>query len=173
MAKFWRSSQFESLNQEWEKKLKESGFQDVEKKVGREKVLKQSSDYAYRRREATEIVRDAKLTYFTLLSQWISAEKEFFDPQLTLTFNPQFEIQNADRLIMERTAEGKTIREISRELKSLGMHKFNRDTIRYIRRRYENKWGIKNWKPEQMVSRRPPIRSSPFQAALFQSNTAI
>ena len=64
----------------------------------------------------------------------------------------------ADRLIMEWTAEGREIKEISIELKKLGMRKSYRNTIRFVRRRYEDKWGIREWKPEEMVSRKTPRR---------------
>ncbi len=144
MAKFWRSSEFEALNKEWSQKLTEAGFEDCEKEIAGQRVLKQSADYAYRRKECTEIYRESKLTYFMLLAEHLTKEKNFDD--------------ESDRLIMSWTAEGWTIKEISRELRRLGKIKHNRDTIRYIRRRYENRWGIKNWKTEQMVSRRVVTR---------------
>lgn len=123
-------------------KLKESGFEDIEVRVGNKDALKQRSGYSYRKRGAniSDIIRESKLTYFTLLAEYAARERHFED--------------ESDRLIMTRTAEGKSIGEISKELKDLGRPKYNRDTIRYIRRRYEHKWGIRTWKPEEMVSRR-------------------
>lgn len=144
MTKFWRSNEFNALNKEWEQRLTEAGFEDCEKEIAGERVLKQSSDYAYRRQECTEVYRESKLTYFMLLAEHLTKERSFED--------------ESDRLIMTWTADGWTIQEISRELQRLGKIKHNRDTIRYIRRRYENKWGIKIWKLEQMVSRRVAIR---------------
>ncbi len=145
MAKFWRSNQFRQLNNEWSEILKNTGFQDAEKEIAGERVLKQSSDYAYRRSETVEVVRENKLTYFSLLSEHIAK-------------NPRFD-DDSDCLIMTLTAEGHTIREISDELQLKGMRKHNRDTIRYVRRRYEDKWGIKTWTAMEMVSRRVPTRS--------------
>lgn len=144
MQKFWRTERFAELNKEWEEKLKEAGFEDAEEQVGGEKRLKQHSAYAYRRQECTQITRETKLSYFMLLAERVNSERKFDD--------------ESDRLIMTRTSEGWTIQEISTELKALGRRKFNRDTIRYIRRRYENRWGIRSWKSEQMVSRRVPTR---------------
>lgn len=141
MPKFWTSRQFRELNHEWNIKLAATGFQDAEKEIAGERVLRQSSDYAYRRKETADVVRENKCTYFMLLAQCIHTELNFED--------------NYDRLVMERTAEGRSIREISEELKSLlpegrQRGKFNRRTIRYIRRRYEDRWGIKTWSQQQM-----------------------
>lgn len=144
MAKFWERPEFKSLEREWNMRLLASGFEDAEKVVGGERQLKQSAEYAYRRAETVEIIRETKLAYFTLLAQRIADERCFEDA--------------SDRLIMELTAEGATIRAISQELKRLGMPKSNRDTIRYVRRRYEDRWGIRKWNPRDMVSRKAPTR---------------
>lgn len=149
----WQTTRFKELEAEWEKKLAESGFEDAEKKIAGERVLKQSADYAYRRKEHTEEYREAKLAYYSLISQKIHGTR--FD-------------DDSDKLIMEKTAEGWSIQEISRELKHLEMPKFNRDTIRYIRRRYETRWGIRHWKPEEMVSRKVATPSSPTPQLAFQ-----
>lgn len=150
MQKFWTSKEFKEKSQIWEKKLNESGFIDAEQGDFDRRILKESSMDPFIKKDEknclkTEITEQAKYAYFQILSEWVHKER-FFDDEL-------------DRLIMERTAEGKTIKEISAELKSLLMDgkkrsKFNRDTIRYVRRRYENKWGIRAWKPEEMTSRK-------------------
>lgn len=144
MAKFWRTPDFQELNKQWNEKLKKSGFDDAEEEVGGEKLLKQRASYAYRRRETTAVQRQNKLEYFMLIAQFIEREKGFED--------------ESDKLIMQRTAEGLSIREISEELQRLKKPKFNRDTIRYIRRRYEHRWGIRFWSKEAMVSRRVRTR---------------
>lgn len=141
------SREFRQLLGEWNKRLEQEGFQDAEKDVAGERVLRKSADYPFR--EAVEVIRETKLQYFTILSQKISEEREFDDEW--------------DRLIMERTADGWSIREISDELKGLKPDdrertKHNRDTIRYVRRRYEHRWGIKVWLPHQMQSRKVPTR---------------
>lgn len=137
MVKFWNNKQFKDLANEWEKKLQESGFKDIEKKG----KLKQKANYAYRRSYITEEMREAKRNYLSLINNHCGSETEFSD--------------ESDRFIMEKTGEGWTIREISSALKEKSLRKHNRDTIRYIRRRYENKWGIKNWTQSEMVSRKP------------------
>lgn len=154
MAKFWTLSEFKNLKAEWDEKLKKSGFVDAEIEVNGFVKLRAHSAYYGRfgnvfRHVKNEETRQARTDYFLRLAQAFQLA-EFED--------------DLDRLIMERTVEGKTIKEISDEIKSLKppgkeRTKHNRNTIRYIRRRYEKKWGIREWKAEQMVSRKAPIRS--------------
>ena len=145
MAKFWKSPEFKELKSEWDQKLAQDGFEDQEKEVNGELALKIPTSCIGRcggilRHHRNEIKRNAKITYYELLSKWMHIETDFED--------------ESDRLIMEWTAEGREIKEISIELKRLGMRKSYRNTIRFVRRRYEDKWGIREWKPEEMVSRK-------------------
>lgn len=140
MAKFWKSTQFEELKGEWDRRLRESGFEDAEKEVGGERVLKSPSAYAYRNKDRNHL-KQADLEYCQMVMECISREENFKD--------------DLDRIIMERTADGKSIAEISRELKTMlpkdrVRSKHGRWAIRYVRRRYEHKWGIRTWKPEEM-----------------------
>lgn len=153
MPKFWKSKEFEAKQKEWDRKLEESGFSDAEISKDGERFLKvRTSEIMQRGRlfnAFTGISRESSEEYFRILSQKISQEAAFED--------------ELDRLIMERTAEGKTIKEISNELKKMLIpgqtrNKHDRNTIRYIRRRYENKWGIRIWTPFQMMSRKPHTR---------------
>lgn len=146
MQKFYKTKQFNELKQAWDKILENSGFVDIEKEKNGERVLKTCSMSIFYRRgpkniEITDLIKDHRQSYYQLLAEHVAKELAFED--------------ESDRIIMQRTSEGYKISEISLELKALNKAKFNRDTIRYVRRRYENKWGIKNWKPEQMVSRKP------------------
>jgi hypothetical protein len=149
VVKFWKSPQFEVLEEEWDQKLEDSGFEDQEKKVNGERALKIPTSCLGRtggvfRHNRSEVKRNSKIEYFALISEWVQRETDYED--------------ESDRLIMERTAEGKRIREISEELQKLGMRKHNRITIRFIRRRYEDRWGIKKWRPVDMVSRKVLVR---------------
>jgi hypothetical protein len=133
------------LKDEWDAKLRASGFVDIEKEVNGKLIIAEK-DFShgvmaelYRR--PAEVVRSASEEYYRRLSQHCEAEKEFED--------------DSDKLIMELTSNGHSIKEISDELKKKGLRKHNRDTIRYIRRRYEHKWQIRQHKPHQMTSRRP------------------
>lgn len=148
MRKYWGSEDFLRLKAEWDQKLKDSGFSDIEKEVDGDLVLKKPSaddgKFAgiFKFKAAVQI--QGRAEYFYRLYQKYSQEQAFED--------------ESDQLIMQRTMEGIAIQTISRELQKLGKRKFNRDTIRYIRRRYEHKWGIRIWTPEQMVSRKVRIR---------------
>jgi len=145
MRRVWRLSAFEDLKREWEQRLKDDGFQDIEVEKRGERHLKRYADAP---------VHDSKLepeqvalreAYFDLLRDWCLKEMAFEDA--------------SDRIIMERTAAGAQIWEISKELRELGYRKSNRDTIRYVRRRYETKWGIRIWRQADMVSRKPKSKS--------------
>lgn len=147
MAKFWTSRAFKRLNQEWNQKLADVGFDDAE---NAKRFLKEPSNDRFVRRfngcrRITEITTEASYRYFQAITEFVAKEEEFSD--------------EFDKLIMERTGEGRSIREISEELKNLlpsdrKRSKYDRNTIRYVRRRYEHKWGLKTWKAEQMVSRK-------------------
>jgi hypothetical protein len=142
-AKFWRTREFERLAQEWERHLSESGFRDAEMTVKGDRILREPANNAVRRR--SQVVREAGAEYFALLAEKFAQETDFAD--------------ESDRLIMEATVNGWTIKEISQYLSQYGLKKANRDTIRYIRRRYEMRWRIRHWEPWQMISRKVPIRS--------------
>lgn len=153
MRKFWETQSFQRLEKEWHEKLKSAGFKDEEKKIDGDWALKHNSSCYGRFGNRFTALRAIKLdpgqieqrsTYYLLLSQRLNQNPDFMD--------------ESDRIIMQKTAEGWSIREISDELKRLKLTKFNRDTIRYVRRRYEHKWGIRQWMPIQMVSRKAHTR---------------
>jgi hypothetical protein len=122
MKKFWQTKKFKKLQNVWNEKLKASGFNDAES----EYRLKLPADHCYCWARTKE-ERENKLRYYVLLGQHFHAE-EFQDA--------------VDALVMERRAEGIKIKHISEELRQLG-ERCHRETIRYIIRRYEIKWGIK------------------------------
>jgi hypothetical protein len=148
MQKFYRAKSFHELKAHWDNVLKEDGFKDIEKEIAGTTVLKTCSMSVFYRRgekniEITELVKENRTIYYQILTESIAKEQHFDD--------------ESDRLIMERTAEGFKISDISLELKSLGRTKFNRDTIRYIRRRYEHRWKIRQWSQMDMVSRKKKL----------------
>lgn len=140
MTKFWKTQAFKELEKEWAEKLKQSGFVDEELNVNGYRILKQSAKFQFYLSSRALLFKETKEQYYELIAYNVHHEEKWPD--------------ESDRLIMEKTGEGWTIREISALLRSLGLKKHNRDTIRYIRRRYEHKWGLKVWKPIQMVSRK-------------------
>lgn len=120
--KFWNTDRFKWLQREWEIKLKESGFKDIEDENGR---LKQNAANSYR--TSIHAVIDGKQRYFELLGQW-HHERDFKN--------------DIERLVMQRRSEGVLIKDILMELESIGK-KRHWDTVRLIIRFYERKWGIK------------------------------
>jgi hypothetical protein len=131
---FWKTKQFKKLQEKWYKKLK--GFNDIESN----EKLKQNAPNCYRQADIVE--RNAKLNYYLLLGEKINENK--FDCY-------------EDKLIITRIAEGYQIKDISAELKKL-KKKCHRQTIRFIIRKYELRWGLKKWNQEQLKSRQMPYK---------------
>ena len=141
--KFFQTKEFKELSKIWEEKLNREGLCQIEKQIGEKRVLVQNSSNVYRQMESTR--REAKEIYFQRLGACIY--QAHFDCQL-------------DRIIMTLKADGATITEICIQLLELGMSRYRR-TVRLIIRKYEDRWGIRSWKPEQLKYRwkkKPPIQ---------------
>lgn len=131
MEQFWRTKRFKSLYQEWNVKLKASGFEDAEIDLKDDRALKQRSTNAYK--QASQIERDAHLEYYIFLGHL--AHDTIFPNEV-------------EKYVMLRYSEGAEIKEIVKETQKMGGPKY-RDTITYIVRRWETNWGIKNWSLKQ------------------------
>ena len=127
MPKYWQTIQFKKLEKEWDLTLKEAGFIDAERTVGDERVLSQNAPNAYR--QTNKVIIESKVEYFTLLTKHAGDEK--FEDKI-------------DELVMNLRANGYKIREICENLKQIGQ-KCHRQTVRFIIRGYEHKWGIRKW----------------------------
>lgn len=136
-SKFYQTSHFKALEKEWEARLQASGFEDAEKIIDGERVLIQNAANAFR--QADSLTVEQKTAYFDQMSQAVHNE-EFTN--------------EIDSLVMHRTAEAVKIKDIVSEIKSLG-YTIHRQTVRFIIRRYENKWKIKQWTHKQMYLRVP------------------
>jgi hypothetical protein len=130
--KYYQTDEFKELADEWEEILKEAGLPDIEKSVGKKRVLKQNSPNVYRQMDPVR--REAKEQYFRELNRCLHAA--CFDCSV-------------DRVVMVLKAEGAKIVEICVALEKLGMRRYRR-TVRLIVRKYEDRWGIKSWSPEQL-----------------------
>ncbi len=122
--KFWQTRRFKLLQDEWYKRIEN----DAEKIINGEHVLKQRASNSYR--SINRIARENKQRYYELLGSYF--HKEAFQ-------------DGVEKLVMERKANGITIRLISEELKRIG-ERCHRETIRHIIQKYEKKWGIKRGK---------------------------
>lgn len=140
MSSFWRESKFKDLKIRWYKALEEDGFEDIETL---DEELKQPCKNGYQRFSGkSKDLREIKLEYYLRLGH--ALQEQGCDHDI-------------DTLIMQRTSEGFSVKEICEELKTIKSSR-NRNTIRWIRRKYENRWGIRKWKPEQMRSARMPSK---------------
>ena len=141
--KYYETDDFKALEKEWEAKLKASEFEDAERTVNGERVLKQHAENVYR--QADLLTRENKATYFTMIAQRTAREK-FTNP--------------VDKIVMTMLAEGKKIKEIVYFLQEHQHRRrshgpIHRRTVSYIIRRYEQKWGIKKWSTKQLNLKQP------------------
>jgi 23S rRNA A2030 N6-methylase RlmJ len=98
------SKEFKKLRDKWYKRLKDSGFVDIENKNG--ELLTSHADYfRYRQKMLGSTTFEVKEEYYRLARQFLSDHK-FADKR--------------EMLIWEYHSEGKSIREIVRRLKARG-----------------------------------------------------
>ena len=144
MPKFFESDDFKKLNAEWQEKLAISGFVDAEVPVKPQDTIFRG-DGSYRLKVSTgDVFRKDNIVE-------LQEKAAYFDLLVSYVQNEEFP-NKADKLIMTKRSEGMKIKEISEELKKRGF-KSHRQTIRYVIRRYETKWLIKKWQPNQMKSK--------------------
>lgn len=55
-----------------------------------------------------------------------------------------------EKLIMMRLSNGATREEISKEIKEMGLDRWHPRSLRFIIRKWEHKWVIRIWTPEQL-----------------------
>ena len=131
MEQFWRTKKFKTLIVVWNKKLEESGFNDAEIELKGDRALKQRATNSYR--QASELERESRLEYYSFLGY--------------LAHNTNF-IDEVEKLIMIRHSEGAEDKEIVEELKNIGVSR-HRQTVSYVIKRWQVKWGVKNWSLRQ------------------------
>lgn len=121
--KFWKTQKFKSLKSEWEKKLRNSGFIDIEDERGR---LKQNAGNSYR--TTVQVSIESKRRYYELLAQGYHKEKCFRD--------------TVEKIVMLLRSRGVKITDIEKGLRSINQRSHH-DTLRKIIRKYEARWKIK------------------------------
>lgn len=132
MAHFWRTKGFKQLSGHWNKKLEATGFCDAEIELKGDRALRQRATNSYR--QATQLERDSRIEYYSFLGHL--ANNTIFPNEL-------------ERTIMLRHSEGAQIKEIVKEINAKGIAR-ERKTVKYIIRRWQNKWGIRSWSLRQM-----------------------
>lgn len=139
---FWKSQEFKDLQAEWYARAAASGFVDIED----EKNLEQKDFFKQRIRDPaqvrTKMQRDIRREYYLLLAQYIAEKAPEFDDSI-------------DYFVMHKFSVGFTNAQIVKALAELGKTR-HRKTVMYIRRKYEDRWGIRKWKPEELHSKRMP-----------------
>lgn len=133
--KFYETPEFKEQFAIWEEKLKEEGLQDIEKSIKGKRVLKQNSPNVYRQMDPVR--REAKELYFRELGKCLHSA--CFDCSV-------------DRVVMVLRSHGAKIVEICDSLAKMGMSRYRR-TVRLIIRKYEDRWGIRSWRPDQLKYR--------------------
>jgi hypothetical protein len=131
MEQFWRTKKFKTLTVVWNKKLEASGFHDAEIELKGDRALKQRATNSYR--QASELERESRLEYYCFLGY--------------LAHNTMF-VDEIEKFIMIRHSEGAEDKEIVEELKNMGVSR-HRQTVSYVIKRWQVKWGVKNWSLRQ------------------------
>lgn len=130
--KFFATPEFEALAKEWETKLESEGLGDIEKDVSYSALTSSRCSVGWRYWDATYI--EAKALYFQSLEECVS--RASFDNEI-------------DKIVMTMRVQGARIKEICEALLAAGKSRYRR-TVRLIIRKYEHRWGIRTWKPEEL-----------------------
>lgn len=136
MQQFWRKKTFRLLSQEWNKKLEQSGFKDIETelKIG-ERVLKKGANNCFSK--ADDFKKETTLEYYLFLGH--------------LAHNTLFP-SDLEKHVMIRHSEGKTYREIAIEIKK------HRHSVEFIVKRWQTTWGVKSWSLQARGLGKKPIK---------------
>lgn len=127
--------EFKKLQQHWYQVLADHGFEDIEQiKNGRLTLTPIADRFYEKTRDA--FWREDRESYFRVLGQLVHDQDTFFR-------------SDTDRLIMTRYAEGSTVKAITEELALFGVSR-HRHSIRFVIRRYEVKWQIRNYNHKQL-----------------------
>ncbi len=128
--KYWKTEHFKALQQDWYRRLEESGFSDQEILDNGELKLKDIRPY----KTVTAEQKAEKEKYFNSLAECIHTH--------------DFECE-AHRLVMVLKANGYRIKDICERLRqrfkpSITAERL-RKNVRFIIRKYEMKWGLRTY----------------------------
>ncbi len=126
--KFYETDDFKEQQKKWYEIIKLMGFKDIEKTIGNEQKLLQYS-------KCGKLTDNEKLSYYQILTHYVNTQ--LFDCEI-------------EEIVMFMRADGIKIKDISEELKNRGLERYHRETIRYMIRKYEVRWGIKHYDRYQM-----------------------
>lgn len=123
------SKQLKELQHFWDKKLEDTGFEDIEKTVRGERMLKQYAQSVFKRSNSVHRM-EQRLEYYLLISH-LCHEMMFGN--------------FVDRFIMEHYAEGIKQKEILKRLKDAGIKRSRWKTLTTIKK-YLAIWGLRDTK---------------------------
>ncbi len=126
--------EFRALQKEWYKKIKDQGFEDIEKLDGEELVLIKSCRHVFKHTD--QLTRNIKTEYFRAMAMAAQDEATVYRNE-------------TDRHILIRYVEGAKIKTICAELKEMGSPR-HRHSVRFIIRRYEMEWGFRHYNNRQL-----------------------
>lgn len=130
--RFWQKPEFKALQRDWYNKLEELGHIDEEWLLENGELHLKANPVSRGRLTSLQIKNG--LNYFTALWEKIGAEL--------------FE-SDVDRIILELYGGGARIKEIEEYLANRDQRRA-RNTIRFIIRKYEHKWEIKQYTRKQL-----------------------
>lgn len=151
MAEFWKTKQFKSLLNQWNKKLEQSGFEDAEIELKHDRALRQRATNSYR--QANQLERDSRLNYFRQISYFANNTSIVNGESGLSLFEYACFPNELEKIVMIRHSEGAAIKEIIDELKNILQDvgdESRRKTVRFIIRKWQMKWGIRSWSLKQL-----------------------
>jgi hypothetical protein len=131
---------FGKLQDEWYSRLEEDGFKDIERKPDKNIRFAGKNGGLLNEGNLDHLNRiDTIRCYFAIIHEYAFDETAVFKSEM-------------HKYILQRYAEGARLCDIVRELTKLGMPR-DRKAIKFIIRRYEMEWKIKNYTPKQLGKR--------------------
>lgn len=143
---FWKNPEFKALQKLWYQRIKDAGFEDAERLVDGEPILKKTSGHQglvfftddleemLQKEVAASSKEESKASYYNFMAQKV--QETVFTSAI-------------DRLILEGHSEGKHIRHICEDLRKAGEPR-GRNTVRFRIRIYEMRWGLRQYTPKQL-----------------------
>ena len=136
--KYWQTQEFLALQKAWYERLNNIGFKDVESKLdGFDPILKELSDKVHRYRYRSKMENHAE--YFRVMLD--KACQSVYDSEI-------------DKIILNMFADGKRYKDIYDFLASQGNRRCL-NTLRFTVRKYEVRWGVKEYSPRELNKREP------------------
>jgi hypothetical protein len=146
MSKYWQSEAFKKIEDEWNAKLKDEGFVDIEYSTRNGLEIKQPTVRSCR--PGGKDFKPGGRAHGDGFRQYVETKHNYFMAlEHCMEYAPPR--NRTERFIMYYLAMGSKISEICNELKELG-GPCHRQTVRFIIRKHEHLWGIKTWEKAKL-----------------------